>query len=132
MIPSSEQNTLPRPDATISASRSSDQLMQMLLDMVESRYIKTGLLHFIKSIGDFGYTRKSGDKMPRANVWRPYRFAVQDVIFADTVLRHSKELNCIEPDVFLTAEPRYRTKFDKPAGEPLAGHPLYLYEPLNN
>ena len=85
----------------------------------------TNSVLFIKHISDFGYTRKSGDKMPRANAWRPYRFAVQDVIFGDTVVRHSKETNCVEVDVFLTAEPRYGTKDDIPENQS-----WYPYEPL--
>src|SRR5947207_3379011 len=43
-------------------------------------------------------------QLPRATDWRPYRFAIQDVIFFITVMRHAKEFNSIEIDVLLTAE----------------------------
>jgi hypothetical protein len=51
-----------------------------------------------------GYTHRGNGKLPRNHVWRPYRFCVQDVVFGSTVVRHSRELNCLEVDVFLTAE----------------------------
>jgi hypothetical protein len=61
----------------------------------------------------FGYDHHRGGKLPRNHDWRPYRFCVQDVVFGSTVLRHSKEHNCLEVDVFLPAEiPDY---------DPLAG-----------
>jgi hypothetical protein len=85
---------------------------------------------WIRHVDDFGYTRKQGDKMPRANVWRPYRFAVQDVIFALTALRHAKEHNCIEVDVYLAFDPKYLTPEDDPPGEIPEGHDIYPYEPL--
>lgn len=68
--------------------------------------------------------------MPRANAWRPYRFAVQDVIFALTSIRHAKEHNSIEVDVFLAFDPKYLTPDDDPPGEVPDGHDLYPYEPL--
>lgn len=109
---------------------------QLLLDAIQSEHVPYGLRKLVEHIDAFGYTRTAEDKMPRANAWRPYRFAVQDVIFACTVMRHSKERNAIEVDVFLTAEPRYRTAHDLvPQGQTArdaapADEPLYPYEPL--
>jgi hypothetical protein len=90
-----------------------------------TRFLDHGLSVFSRRIDEFGYGRRHGDKMPRATIWRPYRFAVQDVLFANTVIRHAKEHNCIEVDVFLTAEPRYETLSEVPDG-----HDLCPYEPL--
>lgn len=90
-------------------------------------HIKRGLERIIKYTEDFKYERKPGDKMPRANAWRPYRFAVQDVIFAATVIRHAKESNCIEVDVFLTAEPFY----DPEKFPDVTADRLFPYEPLS-
>lgn len=62
---------------------------------------------------DFGYDHAKGGKLPRNHDWRPYRFCIQDVVFALTVVRHLREANCLQVDVFLTAEiPEY---------DPLAG-----------
>ena len=52
----------------------------------------------------YGYGHQGEGKLPRNHVWRPYRFCVQDVVFGSTVVRHSREFNCLEVDVFLTAE----------------------------
>jgi hypothetical protein len=93
-------------------------------------FVRHQMEAWIRHVDDFGYTRKQGDKMPRANAWRPYRFAVQDVIFALTALRHAKEHNCIEVDVFLAFDPKYRMPDDDPPGEIPDGHDLYPYEPL--
>lgn len=57
----------------------------------------------------FQYDRAEGGRLPRNYDWRPYRFCVQDVLLAATVVRHSRELNCLEVDVFLTADiPEYQ------------------------
>lgn len=50
------------------------------------------------------YSHRGKGKLPRNHDWRPYRFCIQDVVFGSTVVRHSRELNCLEVDVFLTAE----------------------------
>ncbi len=50
------------------------------------------------------YSHHGKGKLPRNHDWRPYRFCIQDVVFGSTVVRHSRELNCLEVDVFLTAE----------------------------
>lgn len=61
----------------------------------------------------FSYDHHRGGKLPRNHDWRPFRFCVQDVVFGSTVVRHSRDENCLEVDVFLPAEiPNY---------EPLAG-----------
>lgn len=54
------------------------------------------------------YDHSTGGKLPRNHIWRPYRFCVQDVLFGTTVVRHAREFNCLEVDVFLTVEiPQY-------------------------
>ena len=56
----------------------------------------------------FDYDHASGGKLPRNHDWRPYRFCIQDVLFGTVVVRHDREANCLETDVFLTAEiPEY-------------------------
>jgi hypothetical protein len=61
----------------------------------------------------FGYDHATGGKLPRNHDWRPYRFCIQDVLFGATVVRHLREANCLQVDVFLTAHiPEY---------DPLAG-----------
>jgi len=59
------------------------------------------------------YDHAQGGKLPRNHEWRPYRYCIQDVVFGVTVVRHHREDNCLEVDVFLTA--------DVPAYGPLAG-----------
>lgn len=59
------------------------------------------------------YDHAKGGKLPRNFEWRPYRFCIQDVMFGTTVVRHKREENCLEVDVFLTA--------DIPEYDPLAG-----------
>lgn len=65
-------------------------------------FLRQGIEVLLRHIDRFGYDRAPGAKLPRATVWRPYRFAVQDVVFAATAIRHSQELKCTEVDVFLT------------------------------
>ena len=65
-------------------------------------FLHQGIEILLKHIERFKYDRTPGSKLPRANAWRPYRFAIQDVIFAATAIRHSQELKCTEVDVFLT------------------------------
>lgn len=61
----------------------------------------------------FTYDHAKGGKLPRNHDWRPYRFCVQDVLFGATVVRHWRDYNCLQVDVFLTARiPEY---------DPLAG-----------
>lgn len=56
----------------------------------------------------FPYDHAKGGKLPRNHDWRPYRFCIQDVLFGTTVVRHNREHNCLEIDVFLTANiPEY-------------------------
>lgn len=64
--------------------------------------------HVGESPQKLGYNHATGGKLPRNHIWRPYRFCVQDVLFGATVVRHAREYNCLEVDVFLTAEvPQY-------------------------
>lgn len=52
---------------------------------------------------EFQWHHQEGGKLPRNNVWRPYRFCVQDVVLGLTVLQHNRNTNHLEVDVFLTA-----------------------------
>ena len=64
--------------------------------------------HVEESPQRLGYDHATGGKLPRNHIWRPYRFCVQDVLFGATVVRHAREHNCLEVDVFLTVEvPQY-------------------------
>lgn len=54
------------------------------------------------------YSHAKGGKLPRNHEWRPYRYCIQDVLFGTTVVRHNREENCLDVDVFLTANiPEY-------------------------
>lgn len=94
-----------------------------LADKATAPFVAHEMGVWVKHVDEFGYTRKPGDKMPRANAWRPYRFAVQDVIFAIAAIRHAKESNSVEVDVFLAFDPKY-------ADTVPGGHSLHPYEPL--
>jgi len=61
----------------------------------------------------FDYDHAKGGKLPRNHDWRPYRYCIQDVLFGANVVRHLREANCLQVDVFLTA--------DIPEYGPLAG-----------
>lgn len=48
------------------------------------------------------------EKLARNHIWRPFRFAVQDVLLGLVVVRHSLENNNLEVDVCLTGDsPEY-------------------------
>jgi hypothetical protein len=69
--------------------------------------------HVLHYHDQFQYDHATGGKLPRNHDWRPYRYCIQDVVFGITVVRHLQEANCLQVDVFLTAEiPEY---------DPLAG-----------
>lgn len=74
-------------------------------------------LNFDRHVQDYQrehqYDHAKGGKLPRNHIWRPYRYCIQDVVFGVTVVRHWREPNCLEVDVFLTA--------DIPEYGPLAG-----------
>lgn len=56
----------------------------------------------------YQYDHAKGGKLPRNHEWRPYRFCIQDVLFGSAVVRHLREANCLQVDVFLTADiPEY-------------------------
>jgi hypothetical protein len=52
----------------------------------------------------YGYNHATGGDLPRNHDWRPYRFCVQDVVLGMTVVGHLVDQNCLEVDVFLTAD----------------------------
>jgi len=55
-----------------------------------------------------GYDHAKGGKLPRNHEWRPYRFCVQDVLFGATVVRHYRDGNYLQVDVFLPVDiPEY-------------------------
>ena len=66
--------------------------------VVTAPFLQHQMQTWIQHVRDLGYTRTTTDTMPRAHEWRPYRFAVQDIILALTTLRHPKARNCIEVD----------------------------------
>jgi len=73
-------------------------------------WFRQGLACFFGHMGKlaFSYDHTSGGTLPRAHLWRPYRFCVQDVVLGLTVIRHDPRLNRLEVDVFLTADiPEY-------------------------
>ncbi len=54
------------------------------------------------------YDHAKGGKLPRNTDWRPFRYCIQDVVFGTTVVKHHQEGNCLQVDVFLTADvPEY-------------------------
>lgn len=75
--------------------------------MLEEMWYETGLDRLAWHVEQFGkrqnFDHTEGGKLPRNHQWRPYRFCVQDVILGLTVIRHRRDLNCLEADVFLTA-----------------------------
>lgn len=54
--------------------------------------------------GEGAYQRAKGGALPKDREWRIYRYCVQDVIVGATVVRYQASGNCLEADVFLTAE----------------------------
>lgn len=50
------------------------------------------------------YQRSKGGELPKDREWRIYRYCVQDVVVGATVVRYQASGNCLEVDVFLTAE----------------------------
>jgi len=52
----------------------------------------------------YGYDRLGNGRLPGDRDWRVYRSCVQDVIIGETVVRYQPSGNCIEVDVFLTAD----------------------------
>lgn len=78
----------------------------------EQQWLQKGFRRLAWHVEDsphrLGYDHATGGKLPRNHVWRPYRFCVQDVLLGATVVRHAREHNCLEVDVFLTADvPQY-------------------------
>ena len=64
--------------------------------------------HVMNYHQEFNYSHSAGGKLPRNHDWRPYRFCIQDVLFGITAIKHAREGNYLEVDVFLTAEvPEY-------------------------
>lgn len=108
---------------TPTARPSSSDRSQAMIEIAP--YVEHMMRVWVQHVDDFGYTRTASDKMPRADAWRPYRFAVQDTLLALVSMRHAKALNCIEIDVFLAADPYYENRDSIPEGQD-----LYPYEPL--
>ena len=84
---------------------------------IDQEYIEKGWMVFEKHVqtynDQFQYSHSKGGKLPRNHEWRPYRYCIQDVVFGIVVVKHSKENNRLDVDVFLTA--------DVPEYGPLAG-----------
>lgn len=80
--------------------------------LLEERWYEGGLDRLAWHVDQFGkqqnFDHSEGGKLPRNHQWRPYRFCVQDVVLGLTVIRHLRDVNCLEVDVFLTASiPEY-------------------------
>jgi hypothetical protein len=73
-----------------------------------SKWTRVGLRQLARHVhelhGRYGYDHADGGDLPRNHDWRPYRFCVQDVVLGMTVVRHLVDQNCLEVDVFLTAD----------------------------
>lgn len=52
----------------------------------------------------YEYSHETGGKLPKNYEWRPYRYCVQDVVLGTIVLRHNREWNLLEVDVYMTAD----------------------------
>lgn len=64
--------------------------------------------HVIDYQNKFDYDHAKGGTLPRSTDYRPYRYCIQDVVFGVVVIRHNQEVNCLQVDVFLTANiPEY-------------------------
>jgi hypothetical protein len=68
-------------------------------------YAEHALDTFARYVNEFNKRYLSQDSLPKGHVWKPYRFAVQDVILGLTVVRHSRYDNLLEVDVCLMADP---------------------------
>lgn len=84
----------------------------LLANLLKKQWFNHGIDQLKKHVDEFAekqqYEHAKGGKLPRNHDWRPYRFCIQDVLFAATVVRHLREANCLQVDVFLTAEiPEY-------------------------
>lgn len=47
------------------------------------------------------YDHAKGGHLPRNHEWRPYRYCIQDVLFGSVVIRHNRDGNYLQVDVFL-------------------------------
>jgi hypothetical protein len=104
-------------EVEILATSGEEALLRRLDDVIGEVHFRRGLLqlsaHVLATQENHKYDRKGAGALPRDREWRPYRFCIQDVIMATTVVRYQPDGNLIEVDVFLTAE--------IPELEPLAG-----------
>ena len=88
-----------------SSSTSVSATVMQFRALRERKWLRAGLDRLTWHIQhpEFDWHHQEGGKLPRTNVWRPYRFCVQDVVLGLTVLRHNRNTNHLEVDVFLTA-----------------------------
>lgn len=82
------------------------------LDDSENGWLEAGLnklaWHVERSPHKLDYDHAAGGKLPRNHEWRPYRFCIQDVLFGATVIRHNRDGNHLQVDVFLPVDiPEY-------------------------
>lgn len=114
------ENPVPIEQLSILAPGFRDYLYNRLLLMLEpsvpiqknaqdiQKALKVFEEHVLKYDDQFQYDHATGGKLPRNHDWRPYRYCIQDVVFGITVVRHLRESNSLQVDVFLTAEvPEY-------------------------
>lgn len=119
------ENPIPIDQAPVLAPGFRDYLYNRLLMLLEpsapvhkneqniQETLKIFEKHILQYNAQFQYDHATGGKLPRNHDWRPYRYCIQDVLFGATVVRHLREANCLQVDVFLTA--------DIPEYGPLAG-----------
>ncbi len=89
-----------------------DNRLSKIQEFNRNRGLQSGLerLNWHIQNSEYDWDHQIGGKLPRNHMWRPLRFCVQDVLLGMTVLRHNRNLNCLEVDVFLTASiPEYES-----------------------
>jgi hypothetical protein len=71
----------------------------------EEHYTRRGLRQLERRVKEFidkhQYDHAKGGDLPRNHEWRPYRYCIQDVLFGSIVVRHDRDGNHLQVDVFL-------------------------------
>jgi hypothetical protein len=90
-----------------------DTFTEYLLHLIQkTQWQEKSLQNLHKHVTNYqkehSYNHATGGKLPANHEWRPYRYCIQDVLFGSVVTRHDRKNNCLEVDVFLTANiPEY-------------------------
>lgn len=80
-----------------------------LFGFISREYFKqVGLRQLERRTAEFNrthqYDHAKGGKLPSNHQWRPYRYCIQDVLFGSVVVRHNRDRNSLQVDVFLAAD----------------------------